>query len=167
MCPAPFRRRCLHPDTIYVMSNRTCIQIRNTQYAIRNPTVGFVTLGCKVNGSDTQRAIADFRDAGFRIVPTDAPADVYVVNTCSVTHIAGRGWLRRGARLNPDALVVTTGCYAESGRAALEEMPEVGLVVGYKEKDRLLGLALDRISESSEVQSSKFKVQSKIWAVEL
>jgi threonylcarbamoyladenosine tRNA methylthiotransferase MtaB len=112
------------------------------------PCVAFVTLGCKVNQSDTQKAIADFRAAGFRIVPPAASADVYVVNTCSVTHVAdrkSRQWLRRGARANPNALVVATGCYAESGKDALEEMGEVGLVVGYKDKDNLLSLVLDRM----------------------
>jgi threonylcarbamoyladenosine tRNA methylthiotransferase MtaB len=114
------------------------------------PRVAFVTLGCKVNQSDTQKAIADFCAAGFRIVPPHAAADVYVVNSCSVTHVAdrkSRQWLRRGARLNPDALVVATGCYAESGRETLEGMGEVGLVVGYKEKDNLLGLVLERVGE--------------------
>src|SRR5437868_1488184 len=112
------------------------------------PRVAFVTLGCKVNQSDTQKAIADFRAAGFRIVPPSSPAEVYVVNTCSVTHVAdrkSRQWLRRSARANPDALVVATGCYAESGRDVLEEMPEVGVVVGYKAKDDLLGLVLERM----------------------
>src|SRR5205085_2593114 len=54
-------------------------------------------------------------------------------------------WLRRAARANPDALVVATGCYAESGRNALEEMPEVGVIVGYKAKDDLLSLVLDQL----------------------
>ncbi|HEX8229711.1 MAG TPA: tRNA (N(6)-L-threonylcarbamoyladenosine(37)-C(2))-methylthiotransferase MtaB [Chloroflexia bacterium] len=113
-----------------------------------SPRVAFVTLGCKVNQSDTQKAIADFRAAGFRIVPPSAPAEVYVVNTCSVTHVAdrkSRQWLRRSARANPDALVVATGCYAESGRETLEGMDEVGLVLGYKQKDDLLGLVLERM----------------------
>ena len=112
------------------------------------PSVAFVTLGCKVNQSDTQRFIAEFRGAGFRIVPPHAPADVYVVNTCSVTHVAdrkSRGWLRRGARANPGALVVATGCYAESGKETLAEMDEVGLVVGYREKDDLLSMVLERM----------------------
>lgn len=146
------------------MRDSTDTQIRNSQFEIRNPRVAFVTLGCKVNISDTQRAIADFRDAGFRIVSPDAPADVYVVNTCSVTHVAdrkSRQWLRRGARYNPNALVVATGCYAESGRALLEEMPEVRLVVGYRQKDDLLPLVLERILL---VQSPTPKVQSPIFA---
>lgn len=115
---------------------------------VGSPRVAFVTLGCKVNQSDTQKAIADFRAAGFRIVPPTAPAEVYIVNTCSVTHVAdrkSRQWLRRGARANPDALVVATGCYAESGRETLEEMDEVELVIGYKQKDDLLGLVLERM----------------------
>lgn len=121
---------------------------RPAQHDSAAPRVAFVTLGCKVNQSDTQKAIADFRGAGFRIVPPSAPAEVYVVNTCSVTHVAdrkSRQWLRRSARANPDALIVATGCYAESGRDTLEDMDEVGLVIGYKQKDDLLGLVLERM----------------------
>ncbi len=121
------------------------------------PRVAFVTLGCKVNQSDTQKAMADFRAAGFRLVSPASPAEVYVVNTCSVTHVAdrkSRQWLRRGARGNPDALVVATGCYAESGRETLSEMDEVGLVVGYKEKDDLLGLVLERRPELARAREN-------------
>src|SRR5437667_12550021 len=99
------------------------------------PRVAFVTLGCKVNQSDTQKAIADFRDAGFRIVPPSSPAEVYVVNTCSVTHVAdrkSRQRLRRAARPNPVALVAATGRDAESGPETLEHMPQRGIPTGYR-----------------------------------
>lgn len=152
-------------------------QIERPKSAVQNTSVAFVTLGCKVNTSDTQKAISDFRDAGFRIVPPNAPADVYIVNTCSVTHIAdrkSRQWLRRGWRTNPDALVVATGCYAESGRVALEEMPEVGLVVGYKEKDNLLSLVMERIEGSgvggwglgvsTELRDTEYSIRTPSWA---
>src|SRR5688500_2702086 len=141
-----------------------------------SPRVAFVTLGCKVNQSDTQKAIADFRAAGFRIVPASAPAEVYVVNTCSVTHIAdrkSRQWLRRGARANPDALVVATGCYAESGKETLQEMEEVGLVVGYKKKDDLLKLVLRelritnyelRIGEAQQISKGAAATGIPSWA---
>ena len=112
------------------------------------PRVAFVTLGCKVNQSDTQQAIGAFRGAGFQLVPPGAPAEVYVVNTCSVTHVAdrkSRAWLRRMARANPGALVVATGCYAASGAAALAEIPEVGLVVTPRDGDRLVPLVLERL----------------------
>ncbi|MGI8588951.1 MAG: MiaB/RimO family radical SAM methylthiotransferase [Chloroflexia bacterium] len=112
------------------------------------PRVAFVTLGCKVNQSDTQAAIGAFRGAGFRLVPPGEAAEVYVVNTCSVTGMAdskSRAWLRRMARANPGALVVATGCYAASGADALAEMPEVGLVVTPRHGDELLRLVLDHL----------------------
>ncbi|HMA36410.1 MAG TPA: radical SAM protein [Chloroflexia bacterium] len=112
------------------------------------PRVAFVTLGCKVNQSDTQQAIGAFRRAGCQLVPPTAPADVYIVNTCSVTHVAdrkSRGWLRRVARVNPGALVVATGCYATSGAAALAEMPEVGLVVTPRQGPELVRLVLEQL----------------------
>jgi threonylcarbamoyladenosine tRNA methylthiotransferase MtaB len=112
------------------------------------PRVAFVTLGCKVNQSDTQQAIGAFRQAGFQLVPPSAPAEVYVVNTCSVTQVAdrkSRSWLRRVARANPAALVVATGCYAESGAATLAEMDEVGLIVTPREGDSLVREILDHL----------------------
>lgn len=133
------------------------------------PRIAFVTLGCKVNQSDTQKAIADFRAAGWHIVPPNTPAEVYVVNTCSVTHAAdrkSRTWLRRSARANPSALVVATGCYAESGKAALEAMDEVGLIVGYKQKDDLLGLVTSELGINSttvEVNSQLEVITEPSW----
>ncbi|MDQ2809396.1 MAG: radical SAM protein [Chloroflexota bacterium] len=115
------------------------------------PRVAFVTLGCKVNQSDTQQAIGAFRSAGFQLVPPSAPAEVYVVNTCSVTSVAdrkSRAWLRRVARANPAALVVATGCYAESGAATLAEMPEVGLIVTPRQGDELVRLVLDGLPDA-------------------
>ncbi len=122
--------------------------------ATHAPRIAFATLGCKVNQSDTQKAIADFRAAGWRIVPPTSPAEVYVVNTCSVTHVAdrkSRAWLRRSARANPHALVVATGCYAESGKSTLEQMDEVGLIIGYKQKDDLLSLVSEQMSARGHV----------------
>jgi threonylcarbamoyladenosine tRNA methylthiotransferase MtaB len=119
------------------------------------PRVAFVTLGCKVNQSDTQQAIAGFRGAGFQLVPPSDAAEVYVVNTCSVTHVAdrkSRGWLRRVARANPDALVVATGCYAASGAETLAAMPEVGLVVTPRAGEDLVRLALDAIPAATRAR---------------
>ena len=127
------------------------------------PSEAFVTLGCKVNQSDTQKAIADFRSAGFRIVPPNAPADVYVVNTCSVTHVAdrkSRQWLRRAARVNPGALVVATGCYAESGRHVLAGMDEVDLIVGYRQKEDLLALVLERLEAEGHRRADRARPQT-------
>lgn len=80
------------------------------------PTAAFTTLGCKVNQYETQKILESFEDAGFEIVPFESSADVYVVNTCSVTGQAeakSRYTVRRAKRTNPEAKVVVTGCAAQ------------------------------------------------------
>jgi len=80
------------------------------------PTVAFMTLGCKVNQYETQRILDSFEMAGYTVVPFTEVADVYVINTCSVTAQAeskSRQTLRRAARQNPNAKVIVTGCAAQ------------------------------------------------------
>ncbi|MCW5936976.1 MAG: tRNA (N(6)-L-threonylcarbamoyladenosine(37)-C(2))-methylthiotransferase MtaB [Fimbriimonadaceae bacterium] len=91
------------------------------------PRAAFTTLGCKVNQYETQRILDSFLEAGFDVVAFDQEADVYVINTCSVTGQAeakSRNTVRRARRLNPDAKVVATGCAAQmdlnEGRATLD-----------------------------------------------
>ncbi|HEX6510528.1 MAG TPA: tRNA (N(6)-L-threonylcarbamoyladenosine(37)-C(2))-methylthiotransferase MtaB, partial [Chloroflexota bacterium] len=76
--------------------------------------VAFTTLGCKVNQSETDTLARQFAAAGYDCVPFESAADVYVVNTCTVTHVADKKsrQLLSQARRNPGALVVVTGCYA-------------------------------------------------------
>lgn len=80
------------------------------------PRAAFTTLGCKVNQYETQRILESFEEAGFDVVPFDSPAEVYVVNTCSVTGQAeskSRYAVRKAKRAGPDAKVVVTGCAAQ------------------------------------------------------
>ena len=80
------------------------------------PSAAFTTLGCKVNQYETQRILDDFEEFGFEITEFNAPADVYVINTCSVTQAAerkSRQMVRKLSRQNPEAVVVMTGCYGE------------------------------------------------------
>ena len=80
------------------------------------PTVAFITLGCKVNQYETQLMRESLKKAGYRIIAPDEHADVYVINTCTVTNISdrkSRQMIRRAISLNPDARIVVTGCYAE------------------------------------------------------
>jgi threonylcarbamoyladenosine tRNA methylthiotransferase MtaB len=103
--------------------------------------VAFTTLGCKVNQSETDLYARQFAAAGYACVPFDAPADVYVVNTCTVTHVAdrkSRQLLNQVRRANPDALVVATGCFASVVGDLLAD--ERTLVVRNRDKDRLLPL---------------------------
>ena len=77
-------------------------------------------LGCKVNAYETEGMRKILEQAGYEIVPFEEQADVYVVNTCSVTNIAdrkSRQMLHRAKKKNPDSVVVAAGCYVQIGRA--------------------------------------------------
>jgi len=104
--------------------------------------IALTTLGCKVNQSETEALARRFLAAGHHLTAFDAAADVYVINTCTVTHIAdhkSRQLIRRAAA-RPGALVVVTGCYATIAAAEIAAIPGVGLVVGQADKERLVEL---------------------------
>jgi threonylcarbamoyladenosine tRNA methylthiotransferase MtaB len=101
------------------------------------PTAAFATLGCKVNQYETQRILDDFEERGFTITEFNVPADVYVINTCSVTQAAerkSRSMVRRLARQNPEAVVVMTGCYGEMAQIKGETVEEATLLVPNHQK---------------------------------
>jgi len=101
------------------------------------PTAALITLGCKVNQYDTQAMQEIILRNGYTVVGENDPADVCIINTCTVTNAAdqkARQVIRRVVRKNPDTEVLVTGCYAESDREAIEAIPGVSLVFGNREK---------------------------------
>ena len=106
-----------------------------------SPAVAIETHGCKLNQADSGVLASELTQAGFRLVGEDEPADVYLVNTCTVTHVAdrkARQALRAARRRNPNATVVATGCYAQRSAEALQALAEVDLVVGNSGKAGLV-----------------------------
>lgn len=104
-------------------------------------TVAFYTLGCKLNYSETSSIGRLFEDAGYSEVPFQQGADIYVVNTCSVTDFADRKCrqiVRRALRTSPHAHVVVVGCYAQLKPQEIANIPGVDLVLGAAEKFRIL-----------------------------
>jgi len=102
-----------------------------------------VTVGCKANFADSAGIVAQAARAGFSVVPPGAPADVLIVNSCTVTHRAdrdSRALARRLRRENPGAVIVLTGCYAETSPGARERLPEVDHWVGIRDPSALAGL---------------------------
>jgi threonylcarbamoyladenosine tRNA methylthiotransferase MtaB len=100
-------------------------------------TVAFATLGCKLNQYDTSEVQALLDAEGFRTVPFETPAQVYVINTCTVTARAdhsGRQAIRRAVQRNPEAVVVVTGCYAQTNPDAIAAIPGVDIVLGTQDK---------------------------------
>ena len=103
-------------------------------------TVALATLGCRLNQVESQEIGALLEGRGFRVVEPGAPAQVYVINTCTVTgraDFSDRQLIRRIARENPEAYLVVTGCYAQTDPEAAAAIAGVDLVVGNQEKYRL------------------------------
>ncbi len=114
--------------------------------SVEGPRVAIETHGCKLNQADSTQIAWEFVESGFRVVGTDEPADVYVVNTCTVTHVAdrkARQSLRAARRRNPDAVVVAAGCYVERAPRVLDGLDEVDMVVGNTDKPELVRRVLE------------------------
>jgi threonylcarbamoyladenosine tRNA methylthiotransferase MtaB len=106
-------------------------------------SVAFYTLGCKVNRYDTEVMAEQFAAAGYERVDFEETADVYVINTCTVTHLAdrkSRQQVRRALRRNPEAIVVAAGCYAQTASEELSQISGIDMVVGNSDRHRIVEL---------------------------
>lgn len=107
----------------------------------KNKKIAFLTLGCKLNYAETSTYERGFVEAGLEMVPWSSKADIYLVNTCSVTATAdakSRNLIRKVHRVNPGACVVVTGCSAQLRRDEIKAIPGVALVFGCNEKSRVV-----------------------------
>lgn len=108
---------------------------------MENKKVAFCTLGCKVNQYETNGMIQEFKKCGYEIVEFDEFADIYVVNTCTVTNMAdrkSRQMIRKVKEINPNAILVAVGCYAQVAKEDLEKIPEIDLILGTNEKKNIV-----------------------------
>ena len=113
-------------------------------------TVAFYTLGCKLNYSETSSIGRLFEDKGYGVVKFEEGANIYVINTCSVTDFADkkcRKTVRQALKHNPNAFVVVIGCYAQLKPKEISEIPGVDLVLGASEKFRILDF-IDDLSKA-------------------
>ncbi len=104
-------------------------------------TVAFNTLGCKVNHYETEAVWQLFKDQGYERVDFDKQADVYVINTCTVTNTGdkkSRQVIRRAIRKNDNAVICVTGCYAQTSPAEIMDIPGVDIVVGTQDRVKML-----------------------------
>lgn len=102
--------------------------------------IAFYTLGCKVNQVETEQLKEEFDSRGYQLVEFEEPADIYIINTCTVTHVSdrkSRAMLRRAVRRNPEALVVAIGCVAQVDAEQLAAIDGVDLIVGNRDKENL------------------------------
>ncbi|MDQ0161291.1 tRNA (N(6)-L-threonylcarbamoyladenosine(37)-C(2))-methylthiotransferase MtaB [Aeribacillus alveayuensis] len=105
------------------------------------PSVAFHTLGCKVNHYETEAIWQLFKEAGYERKDFDQMADVYVINTCTVTNTGdkkSRQVIRRAIRKNPDGVICVTGCYAQTSPAEIMAIPGVDIVIGTQDRHKML-----------------------------
>jgi threonylcarbamoyladenosine tRNA methylthiotransferase MtaB len=123
--------------------------------------VSFATLGCRLNQVDTQEIQASLEARGFRTVAFEEPADVVVVNSCTVTaraEFSDRQMIRRAARHSPGGRIVVTGCWAQTSPADAAALPEVDLVVGNGDKHRLPDLVERLLAEQAAAGAAPLPV---------
>ncbi len=112
-------------------------------------TVAFLHLGCKVNAYESDIMQQKFMENGFQIVPFGQKSDVYVINTCTVTNIAdrkSRQMIHRARALNPDAIVIATGCYIQTDTENIKTDPAVDILIGNNLKSKVVDILNDFIN---------------------
>ena len=117
----------------------------------------YITLGCKLNYAETSTYERGFMKEGYESVPWSEKADLYVINTCSVTEHAdrkSRNIIRKIHRTAPDATVIVTGCYAQLKRAEVESLEGVSLVFGANEKNSLVKTTLEFIDGRNVIRGN-------------
>ena len=120
----------------------------------QNHTVALTTLGCKLNFSETSTISRQFKNVGYSIVKFDQFSDIYVINTCSVTENADKqfkSYVSKALKINQDAFIIAIGCYAQLKPEELANVNGVDLVLGSKEKFKIL----DYLNDFKKNQSSK------------
>ena len=120
----------------------------------QNHTVALTTLGCKLNFSETSTISRQFKNVGYSIVRFDQFSDIYVINTCSVTENADKqfkSYVSKALKINQDAFIIAIGCYAQLKPEELAKVNGVDLVLGSKEKFKIL----DYLNDFKKNQSSK------------
>lgn len=126
--------------------------------------IAFHTLGCKVNQYETEAIKEAFVSRGAEIVSDNEFADVYIINTCTVTNIAdrkSRQFIRRMKSKNPNSLIVVTGCYAQVKADEIIQMEEVNIVIGNNMKSQICDIVIDQIA-SEKYGGKKLSIVSPV-----
>ncbi len=116
-------------------------------------TVAFYTLGCKVNQYDTEAMAELFEKSGYEVVSNTEKADVYIINTCTVTNLGdrkSRQFIRRSKKNNPDSIIAVVGCYAQTAPEEVLAIEGVNLVIGTDERNKIVQL-VEKIDKENKL----------------
>lgn len=125
-------------------------------------TVSFYTLGCKVNQYETNAMEQQFIKNNYEIVENTQKADIYIINTCTVTNMAerkSRQMLRRVKEINPSAVLVVCGCYAQVAKNELEQIPEIDIILGINEKNEIVQIVENYMEKMAEQDKRSQKAE--------
>ena len=123
--------------------------------------VALHNLGCKVNAYETEAMQEMLEGAGYEIVPFQEGADIYIINTCTVTNIAdrkSRQMLHRARKMNPEAVVVAAGCYVQAQEAKEDIDPCIDIVIGNNKKQDLLSILTEYEAQHSDVKKEMIDI---------
>ena len=123
-------------------------------------TVAFHTLGCKVNQYETEAMEELFEKSGYSIVSDEELADVYVINTCTVTNLSdrkSRQFIRKSKRINKDSIVAVVGCYSQVSPSEVEDIEGVDVIIGTSDRNRVVELC-----EMAKQNHEKFNIVRNI-----
>ena len=129
-------------------------------------TVAFHTLGCKVNHYETEAIWQLFKEQGYERTEFEHQADVYVINTCTVTNTGdkkSRQVIRRAVRQNPDAVICVTGCYAQTSPAEIMAIPGVDIVVGTQDRQKMLGFIDQYRQERQPINAVRNIMKNRVY----
>ena len=128
-------------------------------------TVAFITLGCKVNQYETNAMSQKLIEEGYKIVEHTQKADIYIINTCTVTNMSdrkSRQMIRRAKEINPEAKIIAVGCYVQVAKKEIENIKEIDLALGNEEKVDIVKYCNEIIQKNKKeeiadvMQSRKF-----------
>ena len=132
---------------------------------MENKKVAFITLGCKVNQYETNAMCEKFINKGYEVVEKEEKADIYIVNTCTVTNMSdrkSRQMLRRVKEINEKEIIVACGCYAQVAKEELEKIDEIDIVLGNNEKKNIVDYVEKYIKEKMEVAPPKIIEEAEV-----
>lgn len=121
-----------------------------------NKKIAFITLGCKVNLYDTEAMAELFTEKGYEVVDFEEYADVYLINTCTVTNLGdkkSRQIIRRAKRINPNSVVVATGCYAQVASEEVAKIEGINIVIGTKNRSEIVETVENYVAENGVVNN--------------
>lgn len=121
-----------------------------------NKKIAFITLGCKVNLYDTEAMAELFTEKGYEVVDFEEYADVYLINTCTVTNLGdkkSRQMIRRAKRINPNSVVVATGCYAQVASEEVAKIEGINIVIGTKNRSEIVETVENYVAENGVVNN--------------